>query len=95
MSKGYGSVMRDVLARLSDGEWHVVIELPYDPEVEYNTIDRAAEEATRRACKRLAAMGKVELAYQSMDLGHIRPLSEPGGQRAQLVVRLGKPRSSA
>ena len=96
MSKGHGATMRAVLARLHDGEWHAVIELPYDPEVEYDAIDRAAEESYRRACKRLAAEGRVELVYRAMKTGHIRPLSEPhnmrktdgyGRQRAQLVVR--------
>ena len=85
MSKGHGRVMRQILAHVTD-EWRPVVHLAADIEG-LDRAERPSEEATRRACKRLAAQGLVELAYQAMKTGRIRPLSKPDGQRARLVVR--------
>ncbi|OAP43653.1 hypothetical protein [Sinorhizobium americanum] len=64
MSKGHGNVMRLVLAAITD-EWQPVVYIAAaihgEPDVRVN---RSAEESTRRACKRLAVQGVVELGYQ-------------------------------
>ena len=70
MSKGHGRVMRQVLDAVRD-EWTLVIHLAADLDrrtLGKRTIGRA-EEAVRRACKRLADEDLVELGYLSMSTG--------------------------
>jgi hypothetical protein len=77
--------MRHVLDIVTD-DWQPVIDLA-------NT--RAGQESIRRACKRLAAQGLVEIGYQRLGLGptspaHLRDIQpEPGefGRYERLVVR--------
>jgi hypothetical protein len=92
MSKGYGAKQRKLLDGVSD-DWQPVVYLAADIEGEVNgRVRRSVEESYRRAAKRLAAAGVVELAYQSMVWSpNIRAEHAPdvphGNQRARLVVR--------
>jgi hypothetical protein len=43
------------------------------------------------ACKRLAEQGHIELGYRSLKVGKVRPLTQPRGQRAELVFRRKPP----
>ena len=69
MSKGPGQMMRGVIAEVTD-DWLTLDELATrietDPRrYEQITISRSMRQSMRRACKRLAELGKVERAYRS------------------------------
>lgn len=87
MSRGHGIIMQRVLEEVTD-EWQPVVYIAADVEGVFDgRVDRSAEESTRRACKRLAALGLVELAYKFAS-GSIGPdAPRAGTQPAVLVVR--------
>lgn len=69
--------MRRILASVAD-EWEPVVHLAADIYGQLDgRVDRAAEEATRRACKRLAKQGLVEIGYTYAN-GHV--YGEPPGK---------------
>jgi len=81
---------------LADDEWQSIFQIGATPkgrrgmpETAYGT--RAADGAARRACKRLAEQGHIELGYRSLKVGKVRPLTQPRGQRAELVFRRKPP----
>ena len=59
MSKGDGSVMQRVILQATD-DWQTVAQLATGP-------TRSEVEATRRACKRLVAQGRLESNYIQRD----------------------------
>lgn len=89
MSKGYGTMMRNVLRATSTTECIAVLDLVRELAGKpAHGADRAIEVSVRRACKRLAAQGYLELAYRALRTGNIR--AEPpakGRQQAKLMVR--------
>lgn len=91
MSKGHGLIMTRVLEELErQGGWVPAVDLAADIEGNHTTrVNRSAEESTKRACHRLAQLGFVELAYQSMSTGRIldTAFKRSGTHRAQLIVR--------
>jgi hypothetical protein len=90
MSRGHGNIMRRLLDGATD-EWQSVVYLAADLEgQEGGRVERRVEESYRRAAKRLASEGLLELAYQSMSTGFLYTCDteQQGRQRSQLVVRL-------
>ena len=77
---------------LATDEWSAVVNVAADMEgIFEGRTTRSAEESTRRACKRLWAEGRVELAYLSKTSHAMWPYrpdtSNAGRQPAWLMVR--------
>jgi hypothetical protein len=77
--------MRHVLDTVTN-EWqpviHVAADHEEDPRYPGRRTRRSREESVRRACKRLAEQGIVELGYQSMLTGMV--WTDPEEQRQRL-----------
>ena len=79
-------MMRNVLRTTSTTEWIAVLDIAWELAGRAEQgADRVIEQSVRRACKRLAAQGHVELAYRALRTGKMR--AEWPGQRAELMVR--------
>jgi len=54
---------------LADDEWQSIFQIGATPKGRRGT--RAADGAARRACKRLAEQGHIELGYRSLKVGGV------------------------
>lgn len=77
------------MLELANDEWQSIVQIGATPKGRRGI--RAADGAARRACKRLAEQGHIELGYRSLKVGKVRPLTQPRGQRAELVFRRKPP----
>ena len=59
----HGAVMRRILDLVGD-DWVRVVYLAADVATVFHRVGRPTEESTRRACRRLAQMGLLEIGYE-------------------------------
>ena len=72
------------MLELANDEWQSIVQIGATPKGRRGI--RAADGAAR-----LAEQGHIELGYRSLKVGKVRPLTQPRGERAELVFRRKPP----